>query len=161
MRISLKLVNLTLLLAAIWLLWSGLYKPLIIVLGAVSCLLTVWIVSRMDFFDNQFYALRFNFRLIRYWFWLLIELIKSSLEVARIVLKPKMDINPVKIEIEAISKTAFDQMMLGNSITLTPGTLTLDVHEGRLIVHALTEEGARALQEGEMNRRVAALRGKV
>ena len=53
-----------------------------------------------------------------------------------------------------------DLALLGNSITLTPGTLTLDVHEGRLLVHALTPEGAAALERGEMQRRVAALRAR-
>ena len=53
----------------------------------------------------------------------------------------------------------FDQVILGNSITLTPGTLALDVYEGVIKVHALTEAGARELAAGDMDRRVTGLRG--
>jgi hypothetical protein len=62
------------------------------------------------------------------------------------------------INIDGSGLEPVDLALLGNSITLTPGTLTLDVHEGRLLVHALTPEGAAALERGEMQRRVAALR---
>jgi multicomponent Na+:H+ antiporter subunit E len=51
-----------------------------------------------------------------------------------------------------------DQALLGNSITLTPGTLTLNVNEGRILVHSLTLAGAQELKRGEMRRRVVALR---
>jgi multicomponent Na+:H+ antiporter subunit E len=47
------------------------------------------------------------------------------------------------------------QVILANSITLTPGTVTLDVFEDRLCVHCLTREGAEALQAGDANRRIA------
>ena len=62
------------------------------------------------------------------------------------------------VDIDGSALGPVDQALLGNSITLTPGTLTLDVHEGRLLVHALTPSGAAALRGGEMQRRVAALR---
>ena len=55
------------------------------------------------------------------------------------------------------SQAAVDQAMLANSITLTPGTLTLDADDGKLLVHALTADGATALEQGEMLRRVAAI----
>jgi multicomponent Na+:H+ antiporter subunit E len=47
---------------------------------------------------------------------------------------------------------------VGNSITLTPGTLTIKIDDGHFVVHALTEAGARDILSGEMDRRVAALR---
>ncbi len=146
------------LLVAAWLLWSGLYKPLLLGLGAASCVLSLYLVRRMDFFDKDTFAFRYDFRLLRYWGWIGREIVSSSLEVAREVLRREMDLKPKVVTIDATELDRVDQAVLGNSITLTPGTLTLDVHEGRLLVHALTPEGAAALKEGEMLRRVAALR---
>ena len=147
-----------LLLVAAWLLWSGLYKPLLLALGAVSCLLTVYIVRRMGYLDQHTFAFHSKFGLLGYWAWLAREIVYSSLEVAGVVLRRELKVDPRIVALDAKSLDRLDQALLGNSITLTPGTLTLDVHEGRLLVHALTPEGARALQAGEMQRRVEALR---
>jgi len=145
-------------LAAAWLLWSGLYKPLLLLLGTASCLLTFWLVRRMGYFDDELFALRVSWRLLRYWWWLGGQIIRSSLEVTRVVLDPKLPISPRVIDLEAESPHPFDQVVLGNSITLTPGTLTIDLHQGVLKVHTLTEAGARELMSGEMNRRVTGMR---
>lgn len=151
------MIILLLLLAAAWLLWSGLFKPLLLGLGVLSCFLTFIVVRRMGYFDNELFALRLSWRLFGYWAWLAREVLLSSIEVARVVLDPRLPISPSVIEIESTSKRAFAQVLLGNSITLTPGTLTLDLHKGVLRVHALTENSARGLMSGEMDRRVAAL----
>ncbi len=142
---------------AFWLLWSGLYKPLLIILGIISCLLVFVLARRMAYFDKSIYPPGLIARLIPFWGWLLKELVVTNIQVARIVLSPKMKISPTVVEIEALSEGPIGQAILGNSITLTPGTVTMDDHEGTLIVHCLTKEGAEDLQAGEMNRRVAAL----
>ncbi len=152
-----RITVLLLLLVSAWLLWSGLYKPLLLSLGVLSCFLTFLVVRRIDYFDDELYALRLSLRLLRYWLWLGGEIIRSSLDVSRIVLHPKLPISPRVVEVKARAKHSFYQVTLGNSITLTPGTLSIDVHEGVIKVHALTEDGARSLEAGEMNRRVAAL----
>jgi multicomponent Na+:H+ antiporter subunit E len=146
-------------LIAAWLLWSGIYKPLLLALGLFSCLLTIYIKHRMDYFETDMFALRFGGRLLRYWLWLAKEVVKSSLDVARIVLSPSLPISPEVVTIKASCEHPVDQAILANSITLTPGTLALDVHNGEIIVHALTQAGADELKHGEMDRRVAALRG--
>jgi multicomponent Na+:H+ antiporter subunit E len=145
-------------LAAAWLLWSGIYKPLLLGLGIFSCLLTIYIKHRMDYFETEMFALRFGGRLIGYWLWLAKEVVKSSLDVARIVLSPSLPISPRVVRIRASCAHPVDQAILANSITLTPGTLALDVHDGEIAVHALTKAGADELKQGEMDRRVAALR---
>jgi multicomponent Na+:H+ antiporter subunit E len=147
----------TALLIAAWVLWSGMFKPLLLGLGAFSCALAGYIAVRMGYFDSRVFALRFNLRVLGFWAWLLKEIVKSSLEVARIVLARDLQLSTQVIEIDASRLSPVDQAVLGNSITLTPGTLTLDVSDGRLQVHALTAESARALEEGEMLRRVAAI----
>lgn len=147
-------------LVAAWLLWSGLYKPLLLGLGVFSCVLTIYIKYRMDYFRTEVFALQFSRRLIVYWLWLSKEVFKSSLDVARIILSPSLPISPRVVTIKASSENPVDQATLANSITLTPGTLAVDVHNGEITVHALTEAGADELMKGEMDRRVLALREK-
>ena len=147
---------LLLILAISWVLWSGLYKPLVLGLGAFSCVLSVYMAHRMGFFRHQA-LLTFLPRLPAYWWWLLREIVASSLEVARLILKPSLPICPTVVVLQAEPQSQVGQVILGNSITLSPGTVTLDVHEGQLLVHCLTSESARALQNGEANRRAAQL----
>ncbi len=140
-----------------WVLWSGYLTPLLLGLGLFSCLLTLVIARRTGFFHPDLYALRLSVRLLRYWLWLLGEIARSSAQVARIVLDPRLPISPTLVRIDTPGLDSFGQVMLGNSITLTPGTLTLDVDRGRLTVHALTVDGAGDLAGGSMQRRVTAL----
>ncbi len=154
-----RLRKLTLLfvLAAVWLLWSGLFKPLQLGLGFFSCVITFLLVRRMGYLQNRFFALRYSSRLFTYWAWLVREVIRSSLDVARIIIDPRLPISPRVLEIKTTSDHPIDQVILANSITLTPGTLALDLHDGVIKVHTLTEAGARDLISGEMDRRVAQL----
>jgi len=145
-------------LIAAWLLWSGIYNTLLLVLGLFSCLLTIYIKYRMDYFASDEFAMNFGRRLFSYWLWLAKEVVKSSLDVARIVLSPSLPISPQVVTIQASSKHPVYQAILANSVTLTPGTLALDVYKGEITVHALTAAGAAELKRGEMDRRVAALR---
>ena len=145
-------------LLAMWLFWSGLFKPLLIGFGVFSCLLTLWLAARMDYFHNETFALHVGIRLIKYWIWLAGEIVKSSLQVARIVLHPKLPISAKVVDIRPTAEHPAFQVIFANSITLTPGTISLDVYNGIIKVHALTEEGAEDLMSGEMDRRVAALR---
>jgi len=149
---------LTLLLAVAWLLWSGMFKPLLLGLGVLSCALSVFLAKRMGYFDSNVYALHLSFRLVGYWFWLLREIVLSSIDVARVVLSRNISLSTKVVELDASDLDPVEQVLLGNSITLTPGTLTLDVSEGRLLVHALTAEGAAEVVGGSMKQRVAALR---
>jgi multicomponent Na+:H+ antiporter subunit E len=142
---------------AAWLLWSGMTKPLLLVLGVLSCLLVLIFARRMGLLEKRVYSLRFLMRLLPFWGWLGKELVVSNLQVARIVLSRKPPISPTVIRLKALPEGPVGQAFLCNSITLTPGTVTVDEHEGELLVHCLTTEGADALLEGEMNRRVAAL----
>ena len=149
-------VLLFLILAISWVLWSGLYKPLLLGLGAFSCVLTVILAQRMGFFRHQA-VLKVLPSLPGYWWWLLREIISSSIDVAKLILKPSLPISPVVVELQMESQSDVARVILGNSITLSPGTVTLDMHEDRLLVHCLTSESARALQEGEADRRAAEL----
>ncbi|MDJ0918398.1 MAG: Na+/H+ antiporter subunit E, partial [Woeseiaceae bacterium] len=91
--------------------------------------------------------------------WLFVEIVKSSIQVAKVIVDPRLPASPRVVKIKATVTEPVVETILANSITLTPGTLSLDVHDGVITVHALTEEGAKELEKGEMNRRVAALIG--
>ncbi len=149
---------LAVLLMIAWLLWSGLYKPLLLALGVFSSVLVVYLAHRMRLFDTHAFDIRYLVRLLPYWGWLSKEILKSSLEVTRVVLSPKPPISPTVAEFDSSCSEPMDQAVLGNSITLTPGTLTLQIVDGHFVVHALTEQGARDIVGGEMDRRVNALR---
>ena len=153
-RISLLLM----LFVSAWLLWSGLFTPLLLGLGAFSCLLVTYLTHRLGYTDHKEFKVNFNLRFLGYWAWLGKEVVRSSLEVARVILDPRLPISPRIVEIQATARHPVDQVILGNSITLTPGTIALDVRDGVLQVHTLTQKGADELMSGEMDRRIAALR---
>jgi multicomponent Na+:H+ antiporter subunit E len=145
-----------LLLVAAWLLWSGIYKPLLLWLGALSCALSLYVAHRVGFFERAtgFHVIP---RLPRFSVWLFVEIFKSSIDVVRIVLNPKLPISPTVVYIDAEPKGPIGQVILSNSVTLTPGTVTLDVFNDRLCIHCLTRDGARIIESGDANRRVATL----
>lgn len=149
---------LTLLLAILWLALSGYFKSLLLHLGLASVVLVVVLASRMDVVDHEGhpYHLRFH-RVLHYWSWLLVEIIKSNLDVAKRILLPNMPISPTLIRVPASQQTKGGQVIYANSITLTPGTISIDIDDGMIEVHALTRETAETLRGGEMDRRITAL----
>ena len=153
-----KAALLALLLALAWLLWSGFYTPLLLGLGAFSCVMVIYLSHRMGLVDSDLFSGTVSLRLLGYWAWLAKEGVTSSLEVTRCVLNPRLPISPTVAEFDAHTDHPVDLAILGNSITLTPGTLTLQIRGGHFTVHALTESGADDLMSGEMDRRVSELR---
>lgn len=139
-----------------WLIWSGIYQPLLLALGAFSCGLSAYLAHRVGFFREES-GLYIIPRLPFYWAAISVEIIRSSFEVARIILNPKLPISPTVIEMDAEPQGPIGQATLGNAITLSPGTVTLDIYDGRLQVHCLTREGAQDLLSSNTNRLAAAL----
>lgn len=154
-----KVFGLFVLLFAIWLAWSGLYKPLVVALGIVSCLLCVWITRRMHSAGSHPVTLATVLRAGTYMPWLLKEIALANWQVIRIVLSPSLPVQPTVIQLTGSQRSELGRVVYGNSITLTPGTLTMDVDGDRFTVHALTSEGAAQLQAGEMNDRVTRMEG--
>lgn len=148
------------LLAATWLVWSGFFKSLLFFLGLVSSLLCLWLTIRMRFFDDYLFDLPLGLGLLGYWIWLGLEVFKSSLSVSKVVLSPSLPISPRIARVRTGSERPYDQVLLANSITLTPGTLSMDIDKGVITVHSLTEDGMRSILSGEMKRRVTAIRRK-
>jgi multicomponent Na+:H+ antiporter subunit E len=154
---TMALVSMTIVLAIAWLLWSGLYKPMLLGLGALSVGLTLILAVRMNFFRHTEGLPAMLIRLPGYWWWLLKEIVISSIDVTRIVLSPSLPISPSVIKIRSERLQELPQVILGNSVTLSPGTITIDIDEHELIVHCLSDAGAQDLREGELMRRVQKL----
>jgi multicomponent Na+:H+ antiporter subunit E len=144
-------------LAATWLLWSGIYTPLLLTLGLASSVLVVLISQRMGFFYGDVFSLHILHRLPRYWLWLSWQLIKSNLDVTRIVLTPHMPVRPRLVTLDARPLSPVGIAIFGNSITLTPGTVTLAIDGHKVLVHCLTTETARSLVQGELKRHIEQL----
>ncbi len=146
-------------LLAVWLLLSGLFKPLLITLAVLSVLLTLWLSARMGVIDSEHHPVWAALRYVPYWPWLSVEIVKSSFDVARRVLSPSMPISPIVFEVDASQHTTVGRVVYANSITLTPGTVTLEVQGQRLRVHALARDTVDDLLGGEMDRRVTRAEG--
>lgn len=144
-------------LMAVWLVWSGFLTPLLLSLGAVSCALVLLLSVRMGAFQENSDWLRLLPRLPAFWLWLGKEVVKSNFAMARAIWSRHPPRSPTVVTIRALPESRLGQAILGNCITLTPGTLTIDDHDGELSVHCFDAAGATNLLEGEMNRRVARL----
>jgi multicomponent Na+:H+ antiporter subunit E len=154
-----NLLLLALMLAALWVLLSGLFKPILLGLGTVSVMLTLLLAHRMGVVDITGHPVRAAFRYVPYWPWLAVEIVKSSIDVARRILSPSMPVRPTVFEIRASQQTVVGRVVLANSITLTPGTVTLDVDGDRLTVHSLSHEAVEYALDGGMDRRVTRAEG--
>lgn len=153
-------VFLGLLLFVVWLLMSGHYEPLLIGLGIASCIAVVFISRRMDVVDRESVPVHLTIRSLGYWPWLTWQVILANIDVARRVLSPNLPISPTLVRLKASQKSDLALVIYANSITLTPGTVSVEVEPGEILVHAIAREGAEDLKGGEMDRRVSQMTGE-
>ena len=154
-------ISLALVLAGTWLLLSGIYdNALILGLGVLSVVAVVLVSVRMNLIDREGTPIHVTARIPIYWPWLLWEIMKASVDVARRAFAREPDIHPTLMRLPTRLRSDLSRVIYANSITLTPGTVTVTVEPDTMIVHALTREGAEGLQEGEMERRVASFSGE-
>lgn len=147
------------LLMGTWLLLSGHYEPTLIGYGVLCSAGVVALSARLGILDEEGVPIHLAWRALRYLPWLFGQIVRSNWAVARVILDPRLPIRPRLLQLEAGPQTVVGQVVLANSITLTPGTITLDVRDGRLLVHALTEDSAAGVLGREMDRRVAWIEG--
>ncbi len=150
-------ISLGILLALIWLTLSGFFEPLLLILGLISCVAVVVIAHRMDVIDHEGHPIHLGWRILAYWVWLVWEIVKSNIEVARRILNPALPISPCLIRVKASQSSELGHVIYANSITLTPGTVSILVEDRTVLVHAVAQEMAEDLQTGEMDRRVTAV----
>ncbi len=154
-----RTISLALALFAFWLGLSGHYTEFLLAVGAGAVLVTAWMAHRMGLVDAEGHPIAMLPRTATYFPWLLWEIFTSSLTVAKIILSPSLPITPTMTLIKARQKTPAGIATFGNSITLTPGTLTTGIAGDEVTVHALTRDGANDIQSGRMNQRVAKFEG--
>ncbi|MFT6912475.1 MAG: multicomponent Na+:H+ antiporter subunit E [Paracoccaceae bacterium] len=143
------------LLIALWLLMSGVYKPLVIGFGVLSVAAVLAIIRRMDDIDGARIDLRLHpLRLLSYFGWLLVEIAKANWAVTKVVLSPKMTMRQHLFMVPRSQKTDTGQVIFGNSITLTPGTITIETEGEEFIVHALNYSPDDDAALADMDRRV-------
>ena len=140
-----------------WLLLSGHYVALIIAFGVASALLVTWLVYRMDRVDAEPGDFRPGLGVLRYFAWLMWQVVLSNIDVARRIWHPALPIRPTWQRLDTKVSTPLEKTLYANSITLTPGTLTTDVREDHFMIHSLSPEGIEELRKGEMEKRIRRL----
>ncbi|MCZ6484062.1 MAG: Na+/H+ antiporter subunit E [Alphaproteobacteria bacterium] len=159
-RIKVHPITLGLGLFGLWLLLSGHYDdPLLLTLGVISSIAVVFIAQRMDVIDHESVPLRLRFGFIGYLGWLAKEIILANVAVAKIIISPSLPLSPLLFRVKTSQKTDVGRVTHANSITLTPGTVSVEVEDGDIIVHAISGDLARDTANGEMDRRVTAVEG--
>ena len=150
-------ISLTLILGGVWWILSGLTLSLILCLGAGSILFVVWICHRMDSIDHETHPIHLATGIITYFPWLLLKIILANWDVAKAILVNNSSICPRLIRIKASQMSEVGLVAYANSITLTPGTVTLDVEGEDFLIHSLTEGSYDDLISGEMDQRITKL----
>ena len=150
------ITRLTVTLAILWLLLSGMFKTQLLVFGVLSVALVVWLAVRMRVLQHQGQPVYFRFfGILAYWRWLAVEIIKSNIAVTRAILSRDLPIKPVIRRVKASPETEIGRVIYANSITLTPGTTAINfTPSGEILVHALHESSLHELEKGEMAERV-------
>jgi multicomponent Na+:H+ antiporter subunit E len=155
----LRLISAFIALYLFWLVLSGYFTFFLMSAGAACAIAVVWFARRMDVIDAEGHPVQLGWRIVAYWIWLSKEIVKSAWEVSRIIVDPRLPISPTIISFKPSQKTTVGLVIHANSITLTPGTITIDVGKGGFVVHALTRAGAEGVTSGDMDRRVRACEG--
>ena len=150
--INAKSFTLFIVLFGFWLLMSGYYTPLILSLGVISCLLCVYLTIKGKFLDNETLPIYFFPRLIQYTLWLIKEILKSNIQTAKVIIMKSEE--PELFSVKATQKTNEGKVTYANSITLTPGTVTTQIKNDILEVHALTKDFGDDVRSSEMDKMV-------
>ena len=157
----------TLALFAVWLAFSGHTEIEFLIMGAVAAVagtaLTHWLFvgDQEARFRHKPYPpswfIPATFRAILYAPWLLWEIALSNIHVAYLVLHPRLPVEPSLVEFETSLQSETAQVLLAQSITLTPGTVTVDVSNGMFMVHCLSAKSRQGMEDGSIQRKVAGI----
>lgn len=158
-RYYINIAEWALVLVIFWLLLSGFLEPLLLSFGAVSVIIVLYVVKRMDDIDKERQKTGISFKLISYLPWLFVEIANSSIQVTKLIWGSSEKISPVleKISVQDVSEKS--RVLYANSITLTPGTLSVDLVDGEVTVHALQKSSIEELKEGIMQKKITDIWG--
>jgi multicomponent Na+:H+ antiporter subunit E len=154
-----RIAALVMALLAFWLLLSGMYTPFLVLSGLGCAIAVAAITWRMGAADPEGHPVHLTAAAVTYWPWLIREIAVSGWQVTRIVLHPRLPISPALVRFTPSQRSTVGLVTHANSITLTPGTVTVEAEHGEFLVHALTRDGADGLANSEMDRRVSRFEG--
>ena len=153
-----NLIWLAFLLAIFWIINSGHFDFLLLSFGVISVAIVIYINKRMTRVDeNDHPPVIFSLRLPLYVAWLVKEIVKSNIEVVRCIWQRTPAIEPRVFKVKASQQTDLFRVLYANSITMTPGTVTMEIEGDEFTVHALTRNSRQGLEAGDMDRRVRSL----
>ncbi len=156
----LQVFSLAVTLSALWLLLSGyVTEVLLLGLGAASVILTMVVSIRMGVVDREGHPVHLAIRGLLYWPWLIKEIVLANIDVAKAILGLSGTVRPSVFTIKASQTSDLGKTIYANSITLTPGTVTIALDGDEMTIHALTSAAADGLATGEMDRRVTRIEG--
>jgi multicomponent Na+:H+ antiporter subunit E len=154
-----RTLSLAVCLILFWLALSGHFTPFLLGAGVLSVIVSVLAAHRMGALDSEGHPIELFAGAITYVPWLVLEIVKSAWTVTLIILDPRLPTSATLTRVRASQRTGAGIAVYANSITLTPGTITMTVKGDVLTVHALTCEGAIDLEHGAMDARVRAVEG--
>ncbi|RJS93119.1 Na+/H+ antiporter subunit E [Salinisphaera sp. Q1T1-3] len=141
-------------LVLLWLILSGHYTPLVLALGGLSCVLVAWLCARLGLVSREAVPIALLPRLPLYTVWLLFQIARANMSVTWRLLAPRRFIKPGLVEVGLGQRSDLGRAIFANSVTLTPGTVTIGLENGRAMIHSLTPLADDDVTEGVMNRRV-------
>ena len=146
-------------LLSLWLLMSGNYTFLIISLGVISCFFCVYLAKRAKLIDDEGLPLFFLPRLLNYLLWLFKEIFNSNIGTAKAIITG--NINPEIFIVKSSQNTDVAKVTYANSITLTPGTVTIQINKDKFEVHALNSDFGNDVRSNVMDKKVKWLEGDI
>ena len=139
-------------LALLWFGLSGETSPFFLGLSAIAIVLTLLLSARLKVIDRNASPYHRAPHLLLYTCWLVVEIVKANVAVIVRVLGPRHAIDPAVVRLRTQARTDLGKALFANSITLTPGTVTVDVDGDKVLVHALVRENASVASFEPMDR---------
>ena len=150
-----KIFVLAILYSSIWIAFSGHFDFLLLSFGIISVSIVLYTLRRMRIIDKTPVKFQMNvFKLVTYCFWLIGELFKSNITVTKTILSPKIKVKQNMFDVPLFPKSEAAQVIFANSITLTPGTITVETEKNSLLVHSLNFSDSTEDEIAEMGSRI-------
>ena len=142
-----------------WVVFNGRIAWDVIVTGIIISGLLTWFLQRFTSWSLQkdLLYVKKGGQIIGFLATLVIEVVKANVHVIALVLSPKPKIKPQIVYIKTKAKTPMGKVALANSITLTPGTITIDVGDDWICVHAIDDSSAAGLKDSWSERKIERL----
>lgn len=161
------MTGLALVLFAFWMVLSGRTETKFVVYGILTAVVTTWVTYPLLLVPNKdgskkYYVFGFSIpKMIMYFFWLMWQLVLANIDVLLATTGQELNIDPKVVRFRFRADNPMASVILANSITLTPGTVTMNVtDDGVYEIHALTVGAAAGVLDGGMQKKVADLYGE-